>query len=80
MENYVLYVINDINLSSNTHQPINSSSSTQLNSSSLIPLIGEFDARRYTRERERKRIRDFFRRGALSLFSSSLMFFTLVQQ
>lgn len=41
VDNYVLYVINDLHSSSNTHSPMNSSSS-QLNSSSLIPLIGKF--------------------------------------
>jgi len=40
VDNYILYVLNDINVPSNINQTINSSS--QLNQTQLIPLIGKF--------------------------------------
>ena len=39
MDNYVLYVVNDLNAVSNMNQAINSS--LQTNQTPLIPLIGK---------------------------------------
>lgn len=44
MDNYILYVLNDINIPSNTNNNINQaiSSSSPSNQTQLIPLIGKF--------------------------------------
>jgi len=43
VDNYILYVLNDINVPSNTNNNINQAinSSLQLNQTQLIPLIGK---------------------------------------
>ncbi len=44
MDNYILYVVNDTNVTYNTNNNINQAinSSSQLNQTQLIPLIGKF--------------------------------------
>ena len=63
MDNYILYVLNDVNLTSTTNHNLNHAvnSSLQSNQTQLIPLIGTFSSA-ITCFEKRNAMRVFFRR------------------